>query len=103
MALERVAKQVTTRLEPKDTASGSTGETAEAVDPIDLEERILSLCTQNPKGIRDDVIVQDQPFISTEQRMKALQRLMSRVTIVIRTSIFVCKCACGLSNVCAYL
>lgn len=79
MALERVAKQVITRLEPKDSASSLTGETAESLDPIDLEERILSLCMQNPKGIRDDVIVQDQPFISTEQRMKALQRLMSRV------------------------
>ena len=78
MALERVAKQVITRLEPKDSASSLTGETAESLDPIDLEERILSLCMQNPKGIRDDVIVQDQPFISTEQRMKALQRLMSR-------------------------
>ena len=60
-------------------ASCSTDGAAEAVDPIDLEERILSLCMKNPKGIRDDIIVKDQPFITTEQRMKALQRLMSRV------------------------
>ena len=79
MALERVAKQVATKLEPKGNTSSSTDLASEAVDPIDLEERILSLCMQNPKGIRDDVIMQDQPNITTEQRMKALQRLMSRV------------------------
>ena len=44
-----------------------------------LENRILTLCTENPKGISDDVIVQDQPFIDTAKRVKALQRLLSQV------------------------
>ena len=48
-------------------------------DPLGLEERILTLCAQNVKGITDDIIVQDQPTIDGEKRMRALQRLLSQV------------------------
>ena len=51
-------------------------------DPLGLEERILTLCAQNSKGITDDVIVQDQPTIDAEKRMRALQRLLSQVGVV---------------------
>lgn len=49
------------------------------VHPVELDERILNLCSQYPKGITDDIITLDQPLINTEQRMKALQRLLSQV------------------------
>lgn len=48
------------------------------VHPVELDERILNLCLQYPKGITDDIITQDQPQINTEQRLKALQRLLSQ-------------------------
>ena len=48
-------------------------------DPLGLEERILTLCALNSKGITDDIIVQDQPTIDVEKRMRALQRLLSQV------------------------
>ena len=50
-------------------------------DPLGLEERILTLCALNSKGITDDIIVQDQPTIDAEKRMRALQRLLSQVGI----------------------
>lgn len=48
-------------------------------DPVNLEERILQLCAEHPKGITDEMIVADQPAIDTVKRMKALQRLLSMV------------------------
>lgn len=48
-------------------------------DPVNLEDRILELCTASAKGITDDMIVKDQPSISSEKRLKALQRLLSMV------------------------
>ena len=53
----------------------------DAGDPLGLEERILTLCTLNSKGITDDIIVQDQPTIDAEKRMRALQRLLSQVGV----------------------
>ena len=50
-------------------------------DALGLEERILTLCAQNSKGITDDIIVQDQPSIDAEKRMRALQRLLSQVGV----------------------
>ena len=52
---------------------------SDPADPLGLEERILTLCRQNEKGISDDVIVRDQPAIGAEKRMRALQRLLSQV------------------------
>lgn len=60
-------------------------QSSEPVDPVDLEERILALCRDNPKGITDEMLTQDQPLIGTAKRMKALQRLLSQVR-------FVCGC-----------
>lgn len=51
---------------------------SESANFVDLEERILKLCTESPKGITDDTISRDQPLIDTEKRMKALQRLLSQ-------------------------
>ena len=60
----------------------STGHSPhDAGDPLGLEERILTLCTLNSKGITDDIIVQDQPTIDAEKRMRALQRLLSQVGV----------------------
>ncbi len=51
----------------------------DTADPLGLEERILTLCSQHAKGITDDVIVKDQPSIDAEKRRTALQRLLSQV------------------------
>ena len=53
-----------------------------AADPVNLEERILQLCAKHPKGITDQMIVADQPAIDTVKRMKALQRLLSMVSVL---------------------
>ena len=62
------------------TPPGDPGHTPR--DPLGLEERILTLCALNSKGITDDIIVQDQPTIDAEKRMRALQRLLSQVRLV---------------------
>lgn len=46
-------------------------------DPLELEDRILELCTANEKGITEQTIITDQPSINVETRKKALQRLLS--------------------------
>ena len=51
----------------------------EPVDPVDLEDTILRLCRDNPKGITDNLLQTECPGISVEQRVKALQRLLSMV------------------------
>lgn len=64
---------------------------AESVDFVNLEERILQLCSESPKGITDGVIAQDQPLVDTERRVAALQRLLSQVyTLYTHT---LCMCA----------
>ena len=50
-------------------------------DPLELEDRILELCTANDKGITEQTIITDQPSINVETRKKALQRLLSVVGI----------------------
>lgn len=52
----------------------------EAVGAVDLEERICELCKANPKGITDQVIQQDMPAIPPQQRVTAINRLLSRVS-----------------------
>ena len=99
MAVARLAAAVAIKQEPPDSPTattslsdpnlGRTGTSVAAeghthpveprpVHPVELDERILNLCSQNPKGITDDIITADQPQINTEQRMKALQRLLSQ-------------------------
>lgn len=68
-----VARLAAMKEEPPDP-----GDHAHLADPVSLEERILTLCAANPKGISDDVIIHDQPTVSAQQRMKALQRLLSQ-------------------------
>ncbi|XP_070539200.1 DNA-directed RNA polymerase III subunit RPC6-like [Ptychodera flava] len=46
-------------------------------DAVDLENRILELCQQNPKGIGDGVIQADMPHIDIRQRVSAVNRLLS--------------------------
>lgn len=59
----------------------------ESVSFVDLEERILQLCSESPEGtISDDIISKDQPLIDTERRMKALQRLLSQGKIELMRS-----------------
>lgn len=76
MAVARVAEMVV-KQEPSDPPPGHTP--PEPVDPVDLEERILTLCAATPKGITDEMIMQDQPFFDAEKRRAALQRLLSQV------------------------
>lgn len=65
----------------------------EPVNLVDLEERILQLCSESPKGITDDVISCDQPSIDTERRLKALQRLLSQVHMM--ALLIMCDFPCG--------
>lgn len=51
----------------------------EAVDAVDLEERVAQLCKENPKGITDQMISQDMPNIPPPQRVTAINRLLSMV------------------------
>lgn len=94
MAVARLAAAVSIKQEPPDTPTSTSGQPTlmdttsigspthpvepKPVHPVELDERILNLCLQYPKGITDDIITQDQPQINTEQRMKALQRLLSQ-------------------------
>ena len=79
MAVAQVAELVTVKQEMLDSPGPAHCPTPHEVDPVYLEERILTLCGENPKGITDDVIIRDQPLIDTERRLKALQRLLSQV------------------------
>ena len=53
----------------------------EAVNAVDLEERVVKLCKENPKGITDQIISQDMPNIPPQQRVTAINRLLSMVGI----------------------
>ena len=82
MALKQEAQSPPPPSLPPSFTPGTTGTTPPGTtpcDPLGLEERILTLCAQNSKGITDDIIVQDQPTIDVEKRMRALQRLLSQV------------------------
>ena len=52
---------------------------AEFTDPVSLEDKILELCSGQPQGITDDMIVTAYPGIDSGKRLKALQRLLSTV------------------------
>jgi hypothetical protein len=52
----------------------------EALGAVDLEERICELCKLNPKGISDQIILQDMPGIPPQQRVTAINRLLSIVS-----------------------
>ena len=86
---------------PPATSGPSTGHVIPR-DPLGLEERILTLCAQNAKGITDDIIVQDQPTIDGEKRMRALQRLLSQVTPVTRWALIGMEGGWVLFRVCVF-
>ena len=52
----------------------------EAVDAVDLEARVVQLCKENPKGITDQIISQGMPNIPPQQRVTAINRLLSMVS-----------------------
>lgn len=66
--------------EPSETSRSGHGEPMNLVDP-DFEERILELCSKFPKGITDEMISKDQPSLDKERMVKALQRLLSQVSV----------------------
>lgn len=51
--------------------------TAQSIDPIHTEQRILELCTQNPDGINDLILQHHMPQVTAQQRLAALNRLLS--------------------------
>ena len=52
-------------------------ETSKTADPINAEQRILELCAQHPDGISDTILQQEMPTINAQQRLAALNRLLS--------------------------
>ena len=44
--------------------------------------RIFKLCQEIPKGITNDVISNDMPHVETEQRVMAINRLLSQVIVI---------------------
>lgn len=49
----------------------------EAIEAVDLESKILTLCKENAKGITDAIIQQNMPSIPAQQRVMAINRLLS--------------------------
>jgi DNA-directed RNA polymerase III subunit RPC6 len=46
-------------------------------DPINAEQRILELCAQHPDGINDLILQTQMPQVTPQQRLAALNRLLS--------------------------
>lgn len=53
----------------------------EAIEAVDLESKILTLCQENAKGVTDGIIQQSMPSIPAQQRVMAINRLLSTVYI----------------------
>ena len=51
----------------------------EVVDFVDIESKVIELCKENPKGITDSIIQTSIAGISAQQRVKAINRLLSTV------------------------
>ncbi|XP_046849048.1 DNA-directed RNA polymerase III subunit RPC6-like isoform X1 [Xenia sp. Carnegie-2017] len=49
----------------------------ESIEAVDLESKILALCQENAKGITDVVIQQSMPNVPAQQRVMAINRLLS--------------------------
>lgn len=52
----------------------------EAIQAVDLESKILTLCQENAKGVTDGIIQQSMPSIPAQQRVMAINRLLSTVS-----------------------
>lgn len=46
-------------------------------NPINAEQQIIELCTRNPDGINDAILQSELPLITAQQRLAALNRLLS--------------------------
>jgi DNA-directed RNA polymerase III subunit RPC6 len=47
-------------------------------DPLNVEQRILELCSKNPKeGVSDTMLQQSLPQVNAQQRIAAVNRLLS--------------------------
>lgn len=57
-----------------DTASPSE---ASDFDPVNLESEIIQLCLQFPNGVTDKILENSFRSVSTQQRVSALNRLLS--------------------------
>ena len=55
--------------------------TLASIDPVNAEQRILELCAQHPDGINDLILQHDMPQVSAQQRLAALNRLLSQQKI----------------------
>jgi DNA-directed RNA polymerase III subunit RPC6 len=51
--------------------------TLTSTDPTDIEKHIYELCKQHPEGITDQILQNGMPNISSQQRLAALNRLLS--------------------------
>ena len=51
----------------------------EPIDAVDLENRIIELCKSVPKGLSDQMLVDEMPGIAPQQRVTAINRLLSQV------------------------
>jgi DNA-directed RNA polymerase III subunit RPC6 len=47
------------------------------IDPLNAEQRIMELCAQNPDGINDTMLQNLMPLVTAQQRLAALNRLLS--------------------------
>ena len=54
----------------------------ESIEAVDLESKILELCKDNMKGITDAIIQQSMPSIPAQQRVMAINRLLSTVWLL---------------------
>ncbi|XP_071950167.1 DNA-directed RNA polymerase III subunit RPC6-like [Antedon mediterranea] len=68
-------------------ASSSTSVKQEPTDVMELEVRIMELCRQNSKGVADSVIQKHLPDVGAQQRVSAINRLLSTGKIdLVKTS-----------------
>ncbi|XP_033127297.1 DNA-directed RNA polymerase III subunit RPC6-like [Anneissia japonica] len=68
-------------------ASSSTSIKQEPTDVMELEVRIMELCKQNANGVADSVIQKNLPDIGVQQRVSAINRLLSTGKIdLVKTS-----------------
>lgn len=70
---------------------------------LTLEDRIMALCAENPKGINDELIQKNEPQLQVQQRVAAINRLLTMGKIeLLRASsglIYRLKCTSGASQI----
>ena len=70
------------------TASSLVQVKQEAADFVDIETKIVDLCKSNVKGIIDSDVKAALHDVSTQQLVKAINRLLSTVCIVFIAMVF---------------